>query len=212
MSKIVHYLYDPLCGWCYGAAPALSELIDASGIRVALLPASLFSGDGARAMSAEFAEFAWSNDQRITRLTGQQFSERYRTRVLDDRQQRFDSGPATLALTAVAMTDRTREFEALEVIQRARYVDGDDVTSLPLLASLLEALGLQAAATLIAHPGQQLLEANNDRIVQAKALLQEFGAQGVPTFIAESTARRWLLPSSVIFSDRHALMAQLDAG
>ena len=52
------------------------------------------------------------------RLTGQPFSEAYRRDVLGDRTRLFDSGPATLALTAVALTAPDREFEALKAIQR----------------------------------------------------------------------------------------------
>lgn len=75
MTQTVTYLFDPLCGWCYGAAPVLGALAQQPGIRVELLPTGLFAGDGARAMDNEFAAYAWSNDQRIERLTGQPFSE-----------------------------------------------------------------------------------------------------------------------------------------
>ena len=39
------YLFDPLCGWCYGAAPALHALIDA-GHAVMLIPSGLFVAPG----------------------------------------------------------------------------------------------------------------------------------------------------------------------
>jgi len=28
MDTTLYYLFDPLCGWCYGAAPAISGLRD----------------------------------------------------------------------------------------------------------------------------------------------------------------------------------------
>lgn len=34
MDITLHYLFDPLCGWCYGAAPALSALAGEPGIAV----------------------------------------------------------------------------------------------------------------------------------------------------------------------------------
>ena len=139
MDMRLHFLFDPLCGWCYGATPAMSELLDVPGVTVALLPTGLFSGERARSMDDAFATFAWSNDRRIERLTGQRFTEQYRHRVLGNRQQRFDSGPATGALTAVSLTDPGRELEALKALQHARYVDGSDVTSLATLAGLLHA-------------------------------------------------------------------------
>lgn len=136
MKTTLHFLFDPLCGWCYGATPAVSGLLATPGIVVKLLPTGLFSGEGARPIDDAFAKFAWSNDQRIEHLTGQSFTERYRRRVLGDRQQIFDSGPATVALTAVsrpgarvdagiqrsrrAHSDRRRRREALDGRSRCR--------------------------------------------------------------------------------------------
>lgn len=211
MSKTLQYLYDPLCGWCYGAMPALAKLQGVPGLTLELLPTGLFAGQGARAMDADFANFAWSNDQRIATQTGQDFSEAYRRLVLADRQQRFDSGPATLALSAVAATAPTREYDALKAIQLARYVDGRDVTSAASLVDILHALGLSEAAVLLAHPEPALVSLNKARTRQAQELLQAFAARGVPTLLLESAGQRSVLNSSALFANPAALIEQLAA-
>lgn len=211
MNKTLHYLFDPLCGWCYGAEPVVAALLEMPRVNIELLPTGLFSDEGARPMDDAFAAYAWSNDQRIERLTGQRFSERYRERVLGDRQRLFDSGPATVALTAVSLTAPARELEALKAIQHARYVDGSDVTQLTVLADLLEALGLKEAAARLAHPDADLLGANRARMGRAQALMREFGARGVPTLIAETGAKRWVLDHAAAYSDPQALLSQLEA-
>jgi len=211
MDKTLQYLFDPLCGWCYGATPVVSGLLEASGIRLELLPTGLFSNEGARPMDDAFATYAWSNDQRIERLTGQCFTERYRQQVLGDRQRLFDSGPATVALTAVSLTHPARELKALEAIQHARYVDGRDVTSTTTLVGLLEALGLKAAATRLTQPDAGLLGANRARVVRAQALMREFGARGVPTLIVESGVKRRVLDHAVAYANPQALISQLEA-
>ena len=98
------YLFDPLCGWCYGALPALEMLLAQEDISVEPVPTGLFTDAGAFPMNAGFAAHAWEADQRIAKLTGQPFTEAYRTKVLENRDSRVDSGPATLALTAVRLT------------------------------------------------------------------------------------------------------------
>ena len=50
MGKTLHYLFDPLCGWCYGATPVASGLLQVPGVRLDLLPTGLFSNEGARPM------------------------------------------------------------------------------------------------------------------------------------------------------------------
>ncbi len=148
MTKRIHakYLFDPLCGWCYGAAPMLERLGADGDLAIEILPTGLFAGEGARPMDSGFAAFAWSNDERIARLTGQIFSEAYRRHVLEKPSTRFDSGPATLALTAVALTAPDRQLEALRAIQAARYVDGRDITDFAVLGEILRALSLLEAA------------------------------------------------------------------
>lgn len=210
MTKTLHYLFDPLCGWCYGATPVLSALLEIPDVSVELLPTGLFSGAGARPMDSEFAAYAWSNDQRIERLTGQRFSEQYRQQVLGDRQRLFDSGPATVALTAVSLTAPARELEALKAIQSARYVDGKDVSSLATLADVLRGLGLEQAATMVMQPDEALLAANRARTGRAQALMREFGARGVPTLVAESGAKRWIVNHAAFYSNPRALISELE--
>ena len=211
MTTVLNYIHDPLCGWCHGAVTLLARLRQLSGVHLALHPSGLFSGDGARPMTDDFAAYAWSNDQRIARLTGQPFSERYRKHVLDDRVQRFDSGPATIAITAVAATDPTREFDALMAIQRARYVDGRDVTSPAVLANVLAALDLDDAAAMTTQPDAALREAVRVRIRDARAVLQPFGVSGVPRLVADADGRRRLLDIGTAHADPQSLIDQLRA-
>ncbi|CAI8979051.1 DsbA family protein [Pseudomonas soli] len=213
MNKTLVYLYDPLCGWCYGAGGPLPQVLESTCIELRLIPTGLFSGSGARAMDDDFAAYAWSNDQRIERLTGQVFSERYRDQVLADRLQGFDSAPSTLALSAVSLTSPEHEFEALKAIQAARYVDGLDVTRLETLTAVLADLGLDAAAQRLTCPDSGLLQANDDRVGQGRALLRRVGGRGVPTFVLQQADNAMqLLPASAIFSDPQAFIRELNVG
>lgn len=211
MDKTLHYIFDPLCGWCYGAGSAVRTLAETPDVELKLVPSGLFSGAGARPMDDAFAAYAWSNDQRIERLTGERFTERYRADVLADRQQLFDSGPATMALTAVALTAPERELDALKAIQQARYIAGLDVTRMDTLVTVLAGLELHQAAERLAQRNDELLAATHARVVSAQALLSEFGARGVPTFILETDGVRQLLHSSAAFSNPRAFVEQITA-
>ncbi|MEO7888150.1 MAG: DsbA family protein [Polaromonas sp.] len=211
MPNSLYYLFDPLCGWCYGATAAVSALAASPEVELHLLPSGMFSGGGARPMDDALASYAWANDQRIERLTGQPFTELYRTQVLADRRQAFDSGPATLALTAVALTAASHELRALKSIQHARYVEGRDITQLETLANLLDALNLSDAATLMRTPTPALSQAVEARVSKARVLLQELGGRGVPAFIHEVNGTRQLLDGSTVYADPQAFLAQFSA-
>ena len=45
----IDYLFDPLCGWCYGAGPVLDQLAQLDDVTLTLAPTGLFAGQGARA-------------------------------------------------------------------------------------------------------------------------------------------------------------------
>ena len=119
MHTTVTYLFDPLCGWCYGASPAIQQLGQQAHIQLELAPSGLFVGGG-RILDAAFADYAWSNDVRIEKLTGQRFTETYRRKVLGQLGSPFDSAATTLALTAVSLTAPQRELETLKALQEAR--------------------------------------------------------------------------------------------
>ncbi|MDR6953462.1 putative protein-disulfide isomerase [Ancylobacter sp. 3268] len=207
----VTYLFDPLCGWCYGAGPGLDMLSAAPAFSLELAPTGLFAGAGARPMDDGFAAYAWANDQRIEKLTGQRFTVAYRDRVLADRQRRLDSGPATLALTAVHLTAPDGERDALKAIQQARYVDGRDVTDAAVLAALLDDAGFRAAAGRLARPDGDLAAAMQARIDAARRQMQGFGVAGVPALILGEGDRRRLLPAAALFQDLSTLLTTLTA-
>ncbi len=205
----VTYLFDPLCGWCYGASPAIHKLGQHATIRLELVPTGLFAGTGGRTMDAAFADYAWSNDVRIEKLTGQRFTEDYRTQVLGKPGRRFDSAITTLALTAVALSEPQRELETLKILQEARYVLALDTSAAPVVDKLLRDLGLSAAADRLAAGDAELLVANAARMQKAQDLMRTFGAQGVPTLLITDDNGSRLLRGNALYSSFDNLLSNI---
>ena len=203
----VTYLFDPLCGWCYGASPLIQQL--GQHVRLELAPTGLFAGAGGRTMDAVFANYAWSNDMRIEKLTGQRFTEDYRTQVLGKLGSRFDSATTTLALTAVALTAPQFELQALKVLQEARYVHALDTCAVPMVEKLLRELELNAAADRLAARDTELLAANAARIEKAQGLMQTFAAQGVPALIITHDHGSRLLRGNALYGSFADLLSHI---
>ncbi|MDO8285975.1 MAG: DsbA family protein [Rhodoferax sp.] len=200
MRSTVTYLFDPLCGWCYGASPVIQQLGQQANIQLELAPSGLFAGGG-RTMDAAFADYAWSNDVRIAKLTGQRFTEAYRSNVLGRLDNRFDSAAMTLALTAVSLSDPQRELETLKTLQEARYVQGLDTCSGSVVETLLRDLGLAAAADRLATADAVLMATNAARIQNARGLMQTFGAQGVPALVVSDGKGSRLLSGNALYGN-----------
>ena len=182
MQKIKLFM-DPLCGWCYAAAPEVKKLAETAAIE--LIPTGLFSQAG-RSVTPEFARHAWSNDQRIAQLTGQVFSERYRDNLLQEGMP-FNSFPIVLALTWVQQQAPEQELNAYHAIQIARYVEGRDNTQLPVLANILAnlPLALSEAEILQALQDDALVQQTDQRLAAGQAEARQFAVQGVPSVFAE---------------------------
>ncbi|MBD8621207.1 DsbA family protein, partial [Sphingomonas sp. CFBP 13728] len=164
------YLFDPLCGWCYGASTGIAAMAEHPGVTVETLPTGLFAGDGVRALGSEMRDHILASDRRIAASTGAVFGDPYHDRIVRGASLTLDSGPATLALTAVAQTAPHRELDALRVIQRARYVDGRDIADVFVLIDLLVEAGLDAAAVTLANPAPGLRTANEQRLARARSV------------------------------------------
>ncbi|QHQ34415.1 DsbA family protein [Algicella marina] len=207
-TATLHYLFDPLCGWCYGASATIGALADQPDIDLQPHATGLFAGSGARPMKS-FAAQAWVNDQRIAALSGQKFTEAYRQNVLGADDASLDSTVATLAVTAVADTNPERVIDTLRAIQSARYVAGKDVTAAAVVADVLTDLGLADAAARILSPDTGLADLVRRRTAQARSLMTTFQLQGVPALIAEAGGTRGALDASTLYSGPDAVRAAL---
>lgn len=208
MPTPVTYLFDPLCAWCYGASPAIGQLAQHGSIQLKMLPTGMFAGGG-RTLDAGLAEYAWSNDQRIAKLTGQRFTETYRQQVLGRVGSRFDSAATTLALTAVALPAPQQELAVLQVLQEARYVHGLDICDSAVVEQLLRDQGQAAAADRIRSGDASLSAANAARIQQAQGLMHSMGAQGVPALVVHGPQGDRLLAGHALYGDFAALLREI---
>ncbi|WJD60717.1 DsbA family protein [Pseudomonas kurunegalensis] len=191
-SLKLHYMFDPLCGWCYASADALSRLAERFPNELEMRPTGLFAGPGARLITPEFAHHARTNDQRIASLTGQPFAPAYFEEILGERPVRFDSMPMSRALTFVRGKEKALEPKLYGKLQTARYVEGLDTSSSDVVAAFTaaflteegHAVSVEDLRALITHH-EQLTEDTSHRISGSQSLMREVCAGGVPLLLVE---------------------------
>jgi len=197
------YLYDPMCGWCYGAMPAIHGLADLNGCIVEPVPTGLFGGDPAKRIDAGMAQHIEQIDARIASMSGQRFSDVYRRKVLGNPEMPFDSRPATLALTAVSKWNVLRELDGLHALQRERFVAGRDISNRDVIAQALAAsLGDEPDTWLTRMADPTLAHATETRMRRANKIMKSIGVQGVPALVWPSEKGLRLLPGQWLFNDK----------
>lgn len=137
----LHYLYDPLCGWCYGASPLLAAACEVTGLDVRLHGGGMMTDANRQPVGAGLRHYVMPHDLRIAQLTGQPFGKDYFDGLLRDTSAVFDSAPPTAAVLAAEALDGLGAA-MLARIQRAHYVEGRRIAERPVLLELGAELGL----------------------------------------------------------------------
>ena len=184
-NTILHYIYDPLCGWCYGAAPLVAAARDIVTVR--LHGGGMMAGPDRRRVTAQLRTLVAHHDQRIAQISGQKFGERYTEGLLRDTSAVLDSEPP---ISAVLAADQmaSRGLDMLARLQVAHYVEGQRIADRAVLICVAAELGLEAPifqktlAQLEGEPAQR-------HIRESRALLKHVGSQSFPTFALEVDGR-----------------------
>ncbi|WP_082755045.1 DsbA family protein [Variovorax sp. PAMC 28711] len=204
----LHYLFDPLCGWCYAAAPLVAAARDVPGLTIALHGGGMMTGPNRRTITPQWREHVMPHDRRIAQLSGQPFGSGYFDGLLNDTTAVTDSAPPTTAILAAEQVGG-RGLDLLHRLQRAHYVDGLRIADTDLLLALAADIGPDAAAFEAAFT--DLLGARTDaHFAESRALLVEVGGQGFPTFaLADAEGSRTRIDASRFLGQPDAWIAHL---
>ena len=184
-TTTLHYIHDPLCGWCYGAAP----LVQAARrlVPVAAHAGGMMTGSSRRKVSPQLRDYVMPHDRRIAQLSGQTFGTAYTDGLLRDTSATFDSGPPIAAMLAAEQL-AGRGLDLLARLQTAHYVEGRRIADAAVLAELAMTVGLQRDAFVAAFE-QASGEPTRAHIAASRALLERVGGHGFPTFVLEREGR-----------------------
>ncbi len=184
----LHYIFDPLCGWCYGAAPLIDAAAGSAGVKVVLHGGGMLAGANRRSITAQWRDYVMPHDQRITSLSGQAFGTAYYDGLLRDIGAPLDSAPPTTAILAAEELGG-RGVSMAHCVQRAHYVDGWRIAEPAVLQRLAVEQGLDAgafAATYARLAGEATLR----HFAESRDLLVRVGGQGFPTLVLEDSGGR----------------------
>ncbi len=195
-SAVLHYIHDPLCGWCYGAAPLVDAALAVPGLQVVPHAGGMLAGAQRQQVSAQWRSFVMPHDRRIAQASGQPFGDAYFDGLLNDSTAVMDSAPpitGMLAAMQLRQDDPAAGIAFVKKVQQAHYRDGRRIADTGVLVAIAEELGYASdafRAALLALTGA----ATDQHMAQSRALLQQVGGAGFPTFVLQADGRTQLLP------------------
>ena len=175
---ILHYIYDPLCGWCYGAKP----LVQAAQAVLPVLAhgGGMMTGANRQKVSPQLRNYVMPHDRRIAEYSGQPFGEAYFEGLLRDHTAVFDSAPPIAAVLAAEQM-AGRGLELLGRLQSAHYVEGRRIADESVLFELAHGMGLDPQD----FERTFRMVDTESHIRDSRALLAKVGGQGFPTLVLE---------------------------
>jgi putative protein-disulfide isomerase len=198
MDHTLHLITDPLCGWCFGAAPLVKASQKIPGLNIKLHFGGLFSTPNNRIADAAMQRFIMHHHERITQLTGQTPGPGLKE-LLDSGDAVLDSTPPIKALLAADIAGGN-VIAFYQAIIKAHFMDGRRVADAETLKQIAIECGIEAEVF------QQTFDGLSDESVaqhidESRGLLQHIGGQGFPTFALEQEGQIQMLNHQAMYNN-----------
>ena len=195
INATLHYVYDPLCGWCYGAEPLVNAATSVPGLGLKLHGGGLWPEP--TQLPDDTRRYILEADARVAEISGQPYGEPYRSGLLLDPTMTLESRPTTAAVLAAERIDEPKGLAMLKGIQHAHYERGLRVVEPDVLRQVADEIGLNRDAFEVA-----LEEVDADQhITNSRRFMQQIGASGFPAFVLQIGEQWFTVPNQQFASD-----------
>jgi len=177
------YVYDALCGWCYGFSPVIARFKEAyaNQFNVEVLSGGMITGNriGQIGEVAPYIKWAYKEVENTTGIT---FGEAFLNDILEDGKTVFNSIPPAIALSVFKNSQKENSLAFAASIQKAIYYDGIEPEDFEAYRKIAAGYGLDAS-TFISNMKAAKFEKSAHREFEISARL---GVRGFPSLVLES--------------------------
>lgn len=186
----LYYVYDALCGWCYGFSPVIRQLEErfvGPDLKLEVISGGMIDESRAQPIG-HMADYILQSLPRLETMTGVSFSEAYK-QVLREGSRVYASLWPSRALTAWKQLFPERQREFATALQNAIFVDADPTDNMAMYPLIASRLGADA---------EQYHEMLNSESIHYSTQVefqftQELGITGFPALIGLKAGKFYLL-------------------
>lgn len=185
----ITYVFDPLCGWCYGFSPVIDSLqkVYHNQIDFEVIPGGMVRGSRIGPVS-NISDFLLKAYPGVEKTTSVKFGEPF-INNLKEGSVIFNSEPPSMAMTLFKHKQADHQIQFAKAIQKAIYYNGFAPQDTNGYGGIAKQFGLDSAAFVI--------DLKNDSL--KIETLKEFknstdiGATGFPTVILQKGGQSEIL-------------------
>jgi len=186
----IYYVYDILCGWCYGFSPVIKELFHkySNQVKFEVLSGGMILHErvGPVSLVAPYIKDAYKN---VEATTGVKFGSPYLEDLLGEGKTIMDSWIGSVALTAFKSFDSVNSVLFAADLQKAIYFNGISPLDIDHFANLARPYGIDK---------DEFLGKANDPIIQYSTkqdfqMAQDLKVNGYPAVIVQNKGQYFLI-------------------
>jgi len=177
------YVYDALCGWCYGFSPVITEFAQKhqAELEVEVISGGMITGERIGPIG-EVAAYIGEAYKTVEQHCGLKFGESFLKDVLEEGSAIFTSIPPSIALSIVKVQKPEHSLSFAARLQKAIYFDGLPPAEIEGYGALAAEFGLDAKS-FVADMQKEVYLESAEKDFQ---LSRELGVAGFPSiFLAD---------------------------
>lgn len=189
MNQIL-YIFDPLCGWCYGFSQTMLTFSKQHEDKYEFVPIVGGMMTGSRvAPYSNMAEYIKGSIPRLEVTTGTTFGDAYIQNFLEDGSAMTNSEPPCRALIAFRSFLPYQTMEFAHRLQTAHFKEGLDYNDDSLYSQLAESFDLDPKTFMESYFSQE----TRQNVEKEFRWVKESGVNGFPTVVYQAEQKYYLL-------------------
>lgn len=184
------YVYDALCGWCYGFSEVIKKIAEKYGkdIHFTVLSGGMIIGEriGPIANMAKYIEKAYKT---VEDHTGIKFGEAFLSGILKNPDYISNSENPSIALTAFKTFQPENAIGFAHAIQKAFYFEGKSLNEQSTYLELIKPYQIPEKDFMDVLEDEKTLQTTRDEFAQS----MEWGITGFPTLLYKNEDKLYAL-------------------
>lgn len=174
----VLYVYDIMCGWCYGFSPVINKLYEEYKDRIDFetISGGMVTGDRIGPLSSSMSSYIKDAYKTIENRMDVEFGENY-VNSLDDLQKIQTSIPGSKLMTAFKSFATNKSVPFAHELQNAIFRDGASPDSLEEILNSCDTFGVDKQKLMIISKSEKVEPVMNHDFELSRRL----GVTGFPT-------------------------------
>ncbi len=188
----LYYIYDALCGWCYGFSPVIQRFYEhhRDELNFEVISGGMITGERAGPVG-EVAAYISEAYKQVESRTGVPFGKAFLEGILEKGKDIFTSVPPARAMTAFKQLRPGEQVPFAATLQKAIYFDGMAPEDMEGYADRAEEFGIDRSEYL------RRLNAEDNAYAAREEFMftQQLGVQGFPMVVLRNEQEEYYLVS-----------------